>query len=179
MSTATASTQATLPPAISRLAGDIRNLPFEIRALVASLQKPSAAARNRRKSVRHPFLYEFALRVRDERGENHALRCHTRDRNDTHVAFLTDAMLPAGCEIVLDFTTSPDTHVLGQIPARVRRCRQFVGGWFECVAQAGVEARRERTSWERFTHWFGEFTGFGPDCRRAAGTQRVRVRKSA
>jgi hypothetical protein len=171
---------ATLPAAIAELAGDIRNLPFEARALVASLQRPNAAVRNRRKSVRHPFLYEIAVQIRDPRDGRveRSVRVHTRDRNDTCIAFLADTVVPVGQEIVLDFTASPQTQALGRITAQVRRCRQFVEGWFECVAQVGIEARREPTTWERFSHWVGEFTGFGPDSRVQA-VQQVRRRKSA
>jgi hypothetical protein len=180
--TATATIDATiataLPPIIGELAGDIRNLPFEVRALVASLQQPSAAARNRRKSARHPFLYEVVVRTRHPRtGAQRNLTCHTRDRNDGHVAFLTAAMLPVGSEVVLDFTTQPETQPLGRIHARVRRCRQFVSGWFECVAFVGADVRTGPTSsWERFTHWVGEFTGFGPD-RRSEFQRSVTVKR--
>jgi hypothetical protein len=179
MGTATITTpSAALPPIIRELAGDIRNLPFEGRALVASLQQPSAAARNRRKSQRHPFLYEVVVRTRHPRtGAERTLTCHTRDRNDAHIAFITEAMLPLGSEVVLDFTTRPETQPLGRITARVRRCRQFVGGWYECVAFAGADIRHEpTTSWGRFTHWVGEFTGFGPD-RRSEFERHVAVKR--
>ena len=184
MGTATATIEdsiaTALPSVIGELVGDIRHLPMEVRALVSSLRQPSAAARNKRKSVRHPFLFEFVLRARHPRtGAERSLTCHTRDRNDGHIAFLSKAMLPMGSAVVLDFTTRPETQPLGRIQARVRRCRQFASGWFECVAMVGTDARCEPTgSWERFTHWVGEFTGFGPDRRSEFERQVAAKRKS-
>jgi hypothetical protein len=169
-----------LPSVIGELVGDIRHLPMEVRALVSS----SGSLRRRLETSGRACGIRFCLNLSFARatrapGAERSLTCHTRDRNDGHIAFLSKAMLPMGSAVVLDFTTRPETQPLGRIQARVRRCRQFASGWFECVAMVGTDARCEPTgSWERFTHWVGEFTGFGPDRRSEFERQVAAKRKS-
>ena len=88
---------------------------------------------------------------------------------------MTDAFLEMGQLVELDFATLAETESLGQVACRIRRCRQFQEGWFECVAQVGVTARKPLTLWERLRHWIGETTGFGPNDQRGHTPRRGRA----
>ena len=148
-------TQTTLPEAVHELKGDTSNWPMEIRALVAKLQQRGLVTGNRRKSVRHPFLFEATVRYTGADLTHAEATVYTRDRNDTCIAFLADAHLAVGQYVVLDFTNSEETAVLGRISCRVMRCRQFHEGWFECVVQLGsAVAPESRSAWRSLCDWF-------------------------
>jgi hypothetical protein len=172
----TTQTSTTLVPIPEEMVGDVKKLPLELRALFASFSPPSAAVRNRRRSPRRPFIYPVAMHVRTEGDSRNdvTLWVHTRDRNETCISFLADAHVSAGTLVVLDFSGTAETATLGRISCRVRRCRQFREGWFECVVEMGDGQRREVSAWERFVHWLGESSGFGPDCRRKAAQYAAR-----
>ena len=147
-------TQTTLPEAVRELKGDTRNWPMEIRALVTKLQQRGLVTGNRRKSVRHPFLFEATVRYTGADLTHTQAKVYTRDRNDTCIAFLADAHLAVGQYVVLDFTTSEDTVVLGRISCRVIRCRQFHEGWFESVVQLGTASEpAKQSAWQSFCDW--------------------------
>jgi hypothetical protein len=149
----------------------MREWPLEIRALLARIQRPAPRGRAcSRRQLRVPFLFEAGLRYEDPQTGPRRIIVHTRDRTDSRISFLTDTHLLVGQQVELDFTRCAATASLGPVPARVRRCRQFLDGWFDCVVELGDTARRPLSWWERTVHWLGEFTGFGPDDRRGHGT---------
>jgi hypothetical protein len=137
--------------------------------LLAQIERPTPRAKQTRRGSRAPFLFEAELRFDDPRTGPTQVIVHTRDRCETRISFLTDSHLSPGQLVELDFSNSPDVASPGRVPGRVRRCRQFYAGWFDCVMQIGVTARRPLTWWERTIHWVGELTGFGPDDRRGHG----------
>ena len=159
-------TQTTLPEAVRELTGDTSKWPMEIRALVAKLQQRGLVSGNRRKSVRHPFLFEATVRYTGADLTHTQATVYTRDRNDTCIAFLADAQLAVGQHVILDFSGAQEAAVLGRISCRVMRCRQFYEGWFEAVVQLGVETRKPTSAWRSFCRWFG-FGGNEADRQRA------------
>ena len=171
---------ATLPAGVEALCGRIEAWPVEIRALVAALPRrvtPSTRrqARKARRCARHPFSFSAVLSYDHPERGTQKLTVYTRDQNGTHVGFISDVLLTQGQLVELDFTTLPETQSLGRIACRVRRCRQFQEGWFDCVAQVGATARRPVTLWGRLRHWIGETTGFGPDDHRGQAGRRGRA----
>lgn len=143
-----------LPDAVQELRGDTSNWPMEVRALVAKLQQRGLVTGNRRKSVRHPFLFEATVRYTGADLTHAQATVYTRDRNETCIAFLADTQLAVGQHVVLDFTRTEDTAVLGQVTSRVIRCRQFHEGWFECVVQLGSSVTARRSPWRALCSWF-------------------------
>ena len=143
-----------LPDAVHELKGDTSNWPMEVRALVAKLQQRGLVTGNRRKSVRHPFFFEATVRYTGADLTHAQATVYTRDRNDTCIAFLADMQLAVGQHVVLDFTRTEDTAVLGQVSARVIRCRQFHDGWFESVVQLGTASEpAKQSAWQSFCDW--------------------------
>jgi hypothetical protein len=162
----------TLPAAAQSLEGCTKQWPIEVRALLARLQRSALVKSNRRRGGRRPFLFEAVAQFDDARRGSQRVTVHTRDRTDTHIAFLTDAHLEIGQAVDLDFTVTPATETLGRVACRVRRCRQFQEGWFECVVHIGVDVRRPLSWRERVLRWLGETTGFGPDEYRGNARRR-------
>jgi hypothetical protein len=156
-----------LPEAVHQLSGSTSHWPMEIRALVAKLQQRGLVSGNRRKSVRHPFLFEATVRYTGTDLTHTKATVYTRDRNDTCIAFLADTRLAVGQYAVLDFTGTQEAAALGCIACRVMRCRQFHDGWFECVVQLGSDAPAPTSAWRSLCNWLGEATGFGGNPKRS------------
>ena len=146
-------TQA-LPQALQDLTGDTTNWPMEVRALVAKLQQRGLVTGNRRRSERFPFFFEATVRYTGADLSHAQTKVYTRDRNETCIAFLADTQLAVGQHVVLDFTNTEETAVLGRVSCRVMRCRQFHEGWFECVVQLGSNIVARATGWRALCSWF-------------------------
>jgi len=143
-----------LPDVVQELKGDTAKWPMEVRALVTKLQQRGLVSGNRRSSVRHPFLFEATVRYTSADLTHTQAKVYTRDRNETCIAFLADMHLAVGQYVVLDFTRTEDTAILGQVTSRVIRCRQFHEGWFECVVQLGAATVKPRSTWQALCDWF-------------------------
>jgi len=143
-----------LPDVVQDLKGDTTNWPMEVRALVAKLQQRGLVTGNRRASVRHPFFFEATVRYTSADLTHAQAKVYTRDRNETCIAFLADTQLAVGQHVVLDFTHTRDTAILGQVTSRVIRCRQFHEGWFECVVQLGSPTGKPSSAWRALFGWF-------------------------
>jgi len=168
-------TPTTLPPCAESMRGGTRDWPIEVRALLEGLQRRKLKPERARRPERKPFLFEAAVEFDHPQRRKQRIIVHTRDRTDSRIAFLTDRCFELGQLVELDFSGCDATAPLGRIPGRVRRCKQFHEGWFDCVIQLGETARRPMTWWERALHWLGEATGFGPDDRRGHGGPRRRA----
>ena len=159
------------------MTGDVAKLPMEVRALFASFQRKPQVRRERRTGPRRrrQFVFPVPMHVLPPDGSatpSRTICVHTRDRCDACISFLADQMLEMNALVVIDFTTSAETASLGKLQCRIRRCRQFREGWFECLAQFSTSERKPQSTWQRFKGWLGETSGFGPDSGREAGRYR-------
>ena len=168
-------TSTTDSVAVESARGDTRDWPLEVRALLAKLQRCATNTRCLRRQPRDPFFFVASVHFDDPQRKRQQATIHTRDRSRSCVAFMTQAHLELGQLVELDFTQSPATQQLGRLTGRVRRCRQFHEGWFDCVMQLGATARRSLSWWERAIRWLGEATGFGPNDRRGHGRRTRRA----
>ena len=124
----------TLVQATDRLRAlrEFRALPEEVEEVMEVLDEAFPPLGDRRSLTRFRYRVQAVLKVRDEQ---FGLLCRTvflRDVNSWDAGFITDEPLPSGGvrkSAILE-VAAPDGRTLF-IGCELRRCREFLPGWYE------------------------------------------------
>jgi len=105
--------------------------PIEARERMQQTIDTTAAQRNLRKAPRRRYHIEGRLLISGTDGS--AVRLYTRDVNAMHAGFITQTRLVSGTRAMVRLRKPTGRGIT--VECRVKRCREFEPGWFDCSVE--------------------------------------------
>src|SRR5580704_4388357 len=104
--------------------------PIEARSKMQTIDA-TAAQRNLRKTPRRRYHIEGRLLISGT--DASAVPLYTRDVNMQHAGFITQTQLAAGTRAMVRLRKPTGRGIT--VECRVKRCREFEPGWFDCSVE--------------------------------------------
>jgi PilZ domain len=105
--------------------------PIEARERMEQSIQSTSLGREQRKSVRRRYHIEGRLLISGQ--DASTVQFYTRDVNLLHVGFITQTPLAVGTKAMVRLRKPTGRGIT--VEGRVKRCREFEPGWFDCSVE--------------------------------------------